>query len=322
MPGTPDQYPKEKSHSMPDPEPAVPARLVFRRQLILLAVVAGLLLLCFGRPLLQLITFSLHDELFSYIPLIPFISAYFIWINRQRFVPDLLPCWFGAIFFGLAGSALVTGYWIAARSGWLPAKQDYLSLMTLSFLCFFWGGCLALLGSKMLRQVLFPAAFLIFAVPLPTVWMAPIDTFFQYTSATAAQGFFGLYGTPVLRDGLDLHLPGFALTVAPECSGIHSTLVLFMTSFMAGYLFLDRSWQRALLVLAVVPLAILRNGFRIFVVGELCVHIGPDMINSPIHRKGGPIFFALSLIPFLLFLVFLRRLNPAARPPLKPEPQP
>jgi len=91
---------------------------------------------------------------------------------------------------------------------------------------------------------------------------------------------------------------------------------------MAGYLFLDRSWQRALLVLAVVPLAILRNGFRIFVVGELCVHIGPDMINSPIHRKGGPIFFALSLIPFLLFLVFLRRLNPAARPPLKPEPQP
>jgi hypothetical protein len=31
------------------------------------------------------------------------------------------------------------------------------------------------------------------------------------------------------------------------------------------------------------------------------------MINSPIHRRGGPIFFALSLIPFFLLLVFLRK---------------
>jgi len=31
------------------------------------------------------------------------------------------------------------------------------------------------------------------------------------------------------------------------------------------------------------------------------------MIDSFIHRKGGPIFFALSLIPFFLLLVFLRR---------------
>jgi hypothetical protein len=56
-------------------------------------------------------------------------------------------------------------------------------------------------------------------------------------------------------------------------------------------------------------LAILRNGFRVFVIGELCVHVSPSMIDSPIHRKGGPIFFALSLIPFFLFLVLLRKLD-------------
>jgi hypothetical protein len=31
------------------------------------------------------------------------------------------------------------------------------------------------------------------------------------------------------------------------------------------------------------------------------------MINSPIHRRGGPLFFALSLIPFFLLLLFLRK---------------
>src|SRR5262249_56535760 len=34
--------------------------------------------------------------------------------------------------------------------------------------------------------------------------------------------------------GLVFDLPGFSLEVAPECSGIHSTLVLFITSLLAG----------------------------------------------------------------------------------------
>ena len=112
---------------------------------------------------------------------------------------------------------------------------------------------------------------------------------------------------PVFRQGLEFQLPGFALLVAPECSGIHSSLVLFITSLLAGYLFLKTPTRRVLLTVAVIPLALLRNGFRVFVIGELCVNVSPDMINSPIHNRGGPIFFALSLIPFFLLLYWLRR---------------
>jgi len=50
-----------------------------------------------------------------------------------------------------------------------------------------------------------------------------------------------------------------------------------------------------------------RNGFRILVIGLLCVHVGPHMIDSVIHRRGGPLFFVLSLGPLFLFLVWLRR---------------
>jgi len=57
----------------------------------------------------------------------------------------------------------------------------------------------------------------------------------------------------------------------------------------------------------VIPLAIARNGFRILVIGLLCVHIGPHMSDSFIHHRGGPIFFALSLIPLALLLFSLRR---------------
>jgi len=296
--------------------------LTMRRQFRRLGVATALLAVCFGWPLLKLFSFAWHSQLFSYILLVPFISGYLIWSMRKTLnFEDIRPCWPGAALGLAAGGALIAGYWLARQGGWNPEAQDYLTLMSLALLCCFWGVCLAVMGSKLLGQILFPLAFLAFAVPMPTSWLDHIDTFFQYTSAAAAEGFCKVAREPVWRDGLDLQLTGIPLRVAPECSGIHSTMVLVMTSFLAGYLFLRRGWTRSVLVLAMIPLAILRNGFRIFVIGWLCVHISPEMINSPIHRRGGPIFFALSLIPFFLLLVFLRKResNAGKGPKILPE---
>src|SRR5438445_12634239 len=78
--------------------------------------------------------------------------------------------------------------------------------------------------------------------------------------------------------------------------------MLLMTSILAANLFLKTPWRRLALVAFVIPLAILRHGFRILVIGLLCVNAGPQMIHSLIHRRGGPLFFMLSLIPFILVL--------------------
>jgi exosortase C (VPDSG-CTERM-specific) len=285
------------------PEAASTSRLQLQR----VAVAAAMLLACFGWPLFQLALFAARSELFSYILLIPIISGYLIWSARRPLNFAGRPCWPGAVAGFVAGAAIIAAYWMGRRAGWEPAMQDYLALMTLSFLCCFWGACLAILGSKLMGQVAFPAGFLLFMVPLPVGCLANIDTFLQHTSAATSEAFFRLAGESVMRDHLVLHLPGFSLRVAPECSGIHSTMVLLITSVLASHLFLRRLWTRSALVLAVIPLAILRNGLRIFVIGELCVHISPEMIHSPIHTKGGPIFFALSLVPFFLWLVFLRK---------------
>jgi exosortase C (VPDSG-CTERM-specific) len=285
----------------------IDSHVIIRRQLKWLLVETILLAICFYRPLSDLLRFTFHNELFSYIPMIPVISAYLIWTDRKKMTTEVCPSRTGAAVAFVLGAAIASVWWIGTRSGWTIDHQDYMTLMTLSFLFFFWGACLALPGWKIMRDAAFPAAFLIFAVPLPTLWVANIETFFQYTSAYAAKMFFTLAGTPALLQGLQINLPGFSLVVAPECSGIHSTLILFITSLLGAYLFLRRASLRVILALSILPLAILRNGFRIFVIGELCVHISPAMIDSPIHRKGGPIFFALSLIPLFFLLVFLRK---------------
>jgi exosortase/archaeosortase family protein len=83
--------------------------------------------------------------------------------------------------------------------------------------------------------------------------------------------------------------------------------VLFIAGLLASHLFLRTRWRRVVLVAFVIPLGILRNGFRILVIGLLCVYVGPHMIDSMIHRRGGPLFFALSLVPLFLLLWWLRR---------------
>jgi exosortase len=129
-------------------------------------------------------------------------------------------------------------------------------------------------------------------------------------SADVSAAFFRMTGTPMLRDGNVFALPGIVIQVAQECSGIRSSWVLFITSLVASHLLLRSSWRRVALVAFVIPLGIVRNAFRILVIGLLCVHIGPEMADSAIHHQGGPLFFVLSLGPLFLLLWWLRRGEP------------
>jgi len=144
-------------------------------------------------------------------------------------------------------------------------------------------------------------------VPLPDVAVNWLENASANASAEVAALYFNVLGTPLVRHGTVFELPGIVLRVAQECSGIHSSWVLFITSLLASHLFLKTWWRRTALVAFVIPLGILRNGFRILVIGLLCANVGPHMIDSSIHRRGGPLFFALSLVPLFLLLWWLRK---------------
>jgi exosortase C (VPDSG-CTERM-specific) len=260
------------------------------------------LIVGFSRPLYDLARFALPSDLYSHIVLVPCISLYLVWVKRGTLPPHgAFDRRWGVIFL-LLGLAVLLGYWSAIFSGTELAREDSLALTTLSFLLFFGGVCGLFLGRPLLRAISFPLWFLVFMIPVPVFFMNWTDDFLQHGSAAVAYGLFKVSGTPVFYHDLIFRLPGMNIRVAPECSGIHSSLALFITSLLAGHFFLRAPWKRAVLALAVIPLGLLRNGLRIFTIGELCVHVGPDMIDSSIHRHGGPFFFVLSLIPFFLLL--------------------
>lgn len=272
---------------------------------LVFAIFGVVLTLAFARALVELVQYALDTELHSHVVLIPFVSAYLIYIRRRelphRFASAPLPGSLCALL-GLVGLGLL--FWKGRE---VLGKNDALALTVSVYLCFLLAGAWLVLGREWMKVVAFPAFFLVFMIPLPDGVVALVEQGLVLASAEATTLFFSLSGIPFYRSGQVFELPGIVLEVARECSGIRSSWVLLITSVLASYMLLKSPWRRALLIALVLPLGILRNGFRILVIGWLCVHRGPHMIDSPVHKSGGPYFFVLSLIPLFLLLWWLRR---------------
>ncbi len=277
------------------------------------ACFAIVLLAAFARPLLALMNYAAGSELHSYILLVPFVSVYLLYLRRNQLPKNYtidLPL---AIVFLAAGLGVMA--FTYSSIGLAPADNAHLVLLTLSFLCCLTAGGFFFFGRNWMRAAAFPISYLIFMLPMPDAMTDTLETVSKYASAEVANLFFHLSGTPFLHAGLFFQLPNITIEVTQECSGIRSSWVLLMTSILAANLFLKTPWRRLALVAFVIPLGILRNGFRILVIGLLCVNAGPQMIHSLIHRRGGPLFFMLSLIPFFLVLWWLRKADVHTRQP-------
>jgi exosortase C (VPDSG-CTERM-specific) len=268
-----------------------------------------LLTLLFARPLASLMLYAAGSNLHSHILLVPLVAGYLLYNQQRTFATEYRSSIFGTITVGGIGLAA-----LAAGLAWRGrvSVNDELALMALAFVSFVAAGGFLLLGSRWMAAAAFPVAFLIFMVPLPDAAVDWLERASVLASAEVAAWYFSMAGTSLVRHGTVFELPGIVLQVGQECSGIRSSWVLVITSLLASHLFLRSPWRRLVVVAFVIPLGILRNGFRILVIGLLCVLVGPHMIDSPIHHRGGPMFFALSLIPLFLLLWWLRHQEQAA----------
>jgi len=285
----------------------------FRKRLRLFAGASLVLIAAYATTLVDLFRYCMAEDLFSYILLVPVVSGYLIAIERKnleyRHTPAVAAT---AVLGALSLLFLASSFLVSGAPG--EAEVTALSLRILAFVSGWIAVAAWVLGGRLMSSLIFPAAFLLFMTPLPPVVLELIETGLQHASAEVSAWLFPLLEIPNHRMGLTFQLPNVTIEVAPECSGIRSSLVLFITSLVAGYLLLERPWQRAVLTLLVIPLGILRNAVRIVTIGWLCTHHGADMIHSAIHHRGGPFFFAISLVPLLAMLVIFRMFGKRKRP--------
>ncbi len=259
----------------------------------------------FSAPLRDLFLLASQGELYSHIFLIPFVSGYLLYDKKREIFAGT------GHSYGIGGSVAVIGillYFIGKRLGAALSQNDHLSLMIFSSILSLSGGFIIFYGARSFRSAAFPFLFLAFMIPVPTVIMDKVILFLQSGSTEATYAFFKLLGIPVARDGFVFTLPGITIEVAKECSGIRSSIVLFIMGVLASILFLDTSWKRAVLILSILPLAVIKNSIRIVTLSLLGLYVDEAFVGgSDLHRNGGFVFFLAAVALFMLILWGLRK---------------
>jgi len=265
--------------------------------LLLLAAVAW-----FWQPLVSLFSLTQQQEHYSHIVLIPWLSLYVLFLDRKAiFVSREWSPWLGSLVIGM-------GAWCSWSADAAIFAPDQLSMMILAWVVIWWGIFVSCFGITLCRKVSFGLLFLLFMVPLPSFLLDAIIGFLQRSSAEATDILFSLLGVPVFRQGFVFSLSNFTIHVAEECSGIRSALSLFITSLVAGHFFLRSPWAKGGLVAVVVPLAIVKNAFRIVGLSLLANYVDPTFItDSALHRSGGIPLFLASLVVLISLAWLLRR---------------
>jgi len=275
--------------------------------LVLIAVGAG--------ALRDLVAFSRGNDTASHVILVPFVTIVLMYQNREAIFASIrsaLPAGSVVIFVGMG--LLAAGRWFSGA----VSPQDSLSISVAGLVVSWAGGFLLCYGREAARVALFPLLFLGFTIPIPTAVIDGATSVLKSGSTQATAGLFSLTGTPYFRQGFVFSLPSFVIEIADECSGIRSSIALLLTSLLAGHTFLRTPWTKTVLVLASLPVTVLKNGVRIVTLSLLAMHVDPGFLTGQLHHEGGIVFFLLALVMLAPVLFFFRRFE--LRPHQMPRP--
>ncbi len=240
-----------------------------------------------------------HDEDFSHGFLIPFISLFFVWQRSQEL--EKLP----TAPRNLGILVIITGLFFL-MVGNLAA--EYFT-QRMSFIIVLGGIILFLLGRQHLKLLSFPLIYLIFMIPLPSILMLKITFPMQMLAAEAATFSLQLLDIPVLREGTVIHLVENTLEVERACSGIRSLISLLALGSVLTYFINKANWQRAVVILSCLPIAIFINAFRVSMTGILANYYGMEAAEGFFHGFSGAVLYFAGLILVAVVAVFLSKLK-------------
>lgn len=214
-------------------------------------------------------------------------SAYLIWGRRQylsTFSPQ--PNLLGLLVL----AALGFSWLLATLASVLVLEQFFLITMVPAVV---W----TILGSRMVRALAFPLAYLLLAVPFGEALIPPLIDFTADFTVKALQ----LTGIPVYREGSFFTIPSGNWSVVEACSGLRYLIASFTLGTLYAYLTYRNPARRLAFVALSLLIPIIANGIRAYLIvmtghlSDMTLAVGVD------HLIYGWIFFGVVMM--LLFWI-------------------
>jgi len=234
------------------------------------------------------------DPNWSHGFLIPLFSLFFLYSRRHDLIEARrrvclwgLPLLIVGIFQVLVGVYPIQNHWFS-HLGMIPILI---------------GLVLYLAGPTILRITWLPIAFLVFAMPIPGTLYGRIALPLQNLAASTSQIILRLCGVVVAVKQSALTLLSVTgierpLTVAEACSGMRMLMAFLALGVAMAYLDERPVWQRVILVVMGIPIAILCNMMRVIITSTMYVWDRPELGQDFMHSFTG----MLMLVPALLML--------------------
>ncbi|MGB2621037.1 MAG: exosortase/archaeosortase family protein [Candidatus Acidiferrum sp.] len=259
--------------------------------------------LLFVQQLFRLFRLAMSNPDASHLILIPFLAAGLFYIERRSIFRTLST----SLGLGSLLVALGIGLVVSTRLAGLALTPDLQLACYISALVLFWtAGFSFFFGGAALKAAYFPLLFLWLMVPLPNFLVQRIIYLLRAGSADITGALFDLLGVPALREGFVFHLAQVNIEIAKECSGIRSSMALFVLALPVVHFGLRRFWKKLLFLVCALLIMILKNGIRIVTLTVLAIYVDPGFLHGKLHHDGGVVFFLLGMLLLLPVYLLLR----------------
>ncbi len=217
------------------------------------------------------------------------ITGWLVW--RKRHELALLTPSPALSTLPLAAMVLAGVLWLLGDLG------DVLAARHFAWITLLIAGIWLLVGDTIARRLMFPLAFLYFAVPVGEFL---IPTLIEWTANFTISALRAT-GVPVLRDGMTFRIPSGSWSVVEACSGLRYLIASLTVGVLFAYLAYRSPMRRAAFVAASIIVPIIANWLRAYMI-VMIGHLSANRLAVGIdHIIYGWIFFGLVML--LLFWI-------------------
>ena len=243
-----------------------------------------------------------NDPNWSHGFLIPLFSVFLIYVRfREILAVARKVCWWGLPFVALFCYLQVKAY--SLQNPW--SCQVTMAFLTASLVLF-------VAGWGMFKLLWLPILFLIFAMPIPQPLYEPMALALQGIATTGGAMVLRLFGVKLAVSGSTLAVTNMEgvqvpLSVEEACAGVRLLMAFVALSVAMAYMTARPVWQRVVLVLMGIPVAIASNVLRVAGTCAFFVWGHDELGQDVMHEFAG----LLTLIPAALMLWLLAKVMDA-----------
>ena len=274
-----------------------------RRETITKIAVLGGLFAAFNFWQFQVLLRGWGDPDWSHGYIIPLFSLFLIWNRREDLAAAsprafilALPLMILALLAQAISLFLIGNYWLCQ-----------LSMVAMLFFL-----VLYLTGPNVIHILWLPILYLALAMPIPGSLYTKVSLPLQKVAARGSAIILGLFRVSVDVRHSHLSIRSVSgqmreLTVAEACSGMRSLMAYVALGVAWAYLEDRPIWQRVVLVVSIIPVAVFCNVIRVAITSSAYYYDRPEWGQEFMHTFTGMLMLIPALLLFLLLSWVLNR---------------